>query len=398
MSQGQAPDTPPQPPSSPVTLEEAAPPGNKKDPIPPLLTPITANDGKSCQALLVTQKLLVENSNKVTTFLIDYHDLFSNFQKFVDMINNTMLIVAQVKSLFNEESVKLVKDIPKLKERVDDLEKERHTPSPTFVLNIQKQLHYSTLGHVFQSRIDSCAHRLVINGIPRSSTYQQMSLVSVVNTAVIDKLELRDELLDFVRPTQVWEVGKNMETSNTFSLMAVFKHPSACYTIFKHIKNVPGGISIIKSVPEDYAVKYKEFRKTQAELRRIRDADNQQLVKTSIKFENGFMTLYYAHRIGPNWGPDKVRDFFFPEFKPFQIPTIANRDEDPIVHRNMIFHQPQDEDKRQALITSLQAHEKVLSAKFNARGWSCLVTFQNPVTQDVIDGLLKREEVKEIKG
>ena len=161
---------------------------------------------------------------------------------------------------------------------------------------------------------------------------------------------------------------------------------------------MPGGISIIKSVPEDYAPKYKEFRKTQAELRRIRDADNQQLVKTSIKFENGFMTLYYAHLNGSNWGPFKVRDYFFPEFKPFVIPTIANKAEDPIVHRNMVFYQPQDEEKRQALTTTLQAHEKVLSAKFNAKGWSCVVTFRNPVTQDEIDGLLKREEVKEIKG
>ena len=279
-----------------------------------------------------------------------------------------------------------------------ELEKERNTPSPAFVLDIQKQLHQSTLGHVYQSRIESCAHKLVINGIPRTSTYLQMSLVSVVNTAVIDKLQLRDEILDFIRPTQVWEVGKDKENSNTFSLMAVFKHPSACYTIFKAIKDVPGGISIIKSVPEDYAPKYKEFRKVQAELRRIRDADNQQLVKTSIKFENGYMTLYYAHLNGTNWGPFKVRDYFFPPFKPYKIPTIANRAEDPITHRNMVFHQPQDEEKRQALTTTLQAHEKVLSAKFNPKGWSCVVTFRNPVTQEEIDGLLKREEVKEVRG
>ena len=147
MSQVPTPDTSPQPPSSPViNLEEAVPSDNRKDPVPPLLTTITANDGKSCQALLVTQKLLVENSNKVTTFLVDYHDLFSNFQKFVNMINASMLMVTEVKSLFNEQSVQHIKEIPNIKERVADLEKERHTPSPTFVLDIQKQLHFSTLG------------------------------------------------------------------------------------------------------------------------------------------------------------------------------------------------------------------------------------------------------------
>ena len=110
------------------------------------------------------------------------------------------------------------------------------------------------------------------------------------------------------------------------------------------------------------------------------------------------MILYYAHFNSTGWGPFKVKDYFFPEFKGFETPTIANKSDDPIVHRNMVFYQPQDEDKRQALTTTLQAHEKVLSAKFNAKGWSCIVTFRNPVTQDEIDGLLKREEVKEIKG
>ena len=66
--------------------------------------------------------------------------------------------------------------------------------------------------------------------------------------------------------------------------------------------------------------------------------------------------------------------------------------------RNVVFYQAQDEEKRQNFITTLTAHEKVISARFAAKGWSCVVTFKNPVTQDVIDGLLKREDVKEIKG
>ena len=99
------PNTSPQvsPPSSPVlNQEETVSTENKKDPIPPLLTAITPNNGKSCQALLITQKLLIDNSNKVTTFFVDYHDLFSNFQKFVNMINASMMMVTELKSLFNE--------------------------------------------------------------------------------------------------------------------------------------------------------------------------------------------------------------------------------------------------------------------------------------------------------
>ena len=110
------------------------------------------------------------------------------------------------------------------------------------------------------------------------------------------------------------------------------------------------------------------------------------------------MILYYAHFNGSGWGPFKVKDYFFPEFKGFETPTLANKSDDPIAHQNIIFYQPQDDEKRQSLIATLQAHEKVMSARFNAKGWSCVVTCKNPVTQEEIDGLLKREEVKEIKG
>ena len=388
----------PTPPSSPGQNQRSLPAGNSNVPAPPELSKINVNTDKRCEALLATQKVLVENSNKVTTFFVDFNDLLGKMNTFVTMVNAVMSSVKRLEDLFSEETVQHIKDIPNMKNRITALEDAQDAPSPTFVTEMQRQLHYSTLGHVYQAKIEACAHRLVINGIPKSSTYLQMSLVSAVNNAVIDKLELRDEIMDFVRPTQVFEVGKDKETSNSFSLMAVFKHPSATYTIFKAIKKVPGGISIIKSVPEEYAPKYKEFRKTQAELRRIKDSNNQQLVKTSIKFENGFMILYYAHFNGTEWGPFKVKDYFFPEFKGFKTPALANKSDDPITHRNMIFFQPQDDEKRQTLIAALVTHEKVMSARFNAKGWSCVVTFKNPVTQEEIDRLLKREEVKEIKG
>ena len=110
------------------------------------------------------------------------------------------------------------------------------------------------------------------------------------------------------------------------------------------------------------------------------------------------MILYYAHFNGAEWGPFKVKDYFFPEFKGFKTPILANKTDDPITHRNMIFFQPQDDEKRQTLIAALESHEKVMSARFNVKGWSCVITFKNPVTQEEIDRLLKREEVKEIKG
>ena len=110
------------------------------------------------------------------------------------------------------------------------------------------------------------------------------------------------------------------------------------------------------------------------------------------------MILYYAHFNGSDFGPFKVKDYFFPEFKNFKIPAITDKTLDPIIYRNVIFYQAPDEEKRQTFITTLTAHERVVSARFSARGWSCVVTLKNPVTQEVIDGLLKREDVKEIKG
>ena len=180
MSHPPTPNTSPHvsPPASPIQNQDGtAPTANQNNPTPPTLSKIIPNDGKSCQALLITQKLLIENSNKVTMFFVDFHDLFSNMQTFVSMINamitshKTMeTTVSELKTLFNEQTVQDIRDIPNIKERVAKLEKERHTPSPTFVLDIQKQLHYSTLGHVYQAKIESCAHRLVINGITKSST------------------------------------------------------------------------------------------------------------------------------------------------------------------------------------------------------------------------------------
>ena len=154
MSRPPTPNTSPHvsPPPSPVqNQDETVSTENQKNPTPPTLTAITPNDGKSCQALLITQKLLIENSNKVTTFFVDYHDLFSNFQTFVNMINAmitsqkktetsqkiTETTVTELKTLFNEQTVQNIKEIPNIKERVAKLEKERHTPSPAFVLDIQ---------------------------------------------------------------------------------------------------------------------------------------------------------------------------------------------------------------------------------------------------------------------
>ena len=225
-----------------------------------------------------------------------------------------------------------------------------------------------------------------------------MPLVDVVISNIINKMELIGDTASFISPTQVNEICKDRESSNTYSLLAVFKHPDAAATIIKYIKKVPNGISIIKSVPEEYAEKYKLFRKTQAHLRRVRGSDNQPLVRTSIRFEKGFMILYYAHFVDGKWQPFKVYDYFFPEFKEFTTPVLANKSTDPITHRNVVFREAQSEDKRTTIVTNLEGQEKVMSARFNKTGWSCVVTFKNPVTQAEIENILKHDEVKEIRA
>ena len=364
----------------------------------PNLESINPPTSKSCEALLATQKYLVNNSNELTRFLSDVKTTLVNMPQFTKMVKDMSQVVAGLQSIFTPDVVKDIKDIPHIKERITALEEKDDTPSPSFITEIQRKLHYTTLGHVYQQKVESNAHRLIINGIKKSATHQQMPLVDVVITNIINKMELIDDTASFISPTQVYEIGKDRESSDTYSLLAVFKHPEAAATIFKYIKKVPNGISIVKSVPEEYADKYKTFRKTQSDLRRVRASDNQPLVRTSIRFEKGFMILYYAHFVDSKWQPFKVYDYFFPEFKEFTTPVLANRTTDPITHRNVIFKVAQSEDRRNSITMDLGNKEKVLSARFNKSGWSCVVTFKNPITQAEIEDILKHDEVKEIRA
>ena len=91
-----APSPQPSPPGSPVLNLDTPPSGDASIPAPPKLCKINVNNDKKCENLLATQKILVENSNKVTTFFVDFNDLLSKMHTFVHMVNAVMTSVKRL--------------------------------------------------------------------------------------------------------------------------------------------------------------------------------------------------------------------------------------------------------------------------------------------------------------
>ena len=82
----------------------------------PNLESINPPTSKNCDALLATQKHLVNNSNELTRFLSDVKTALINMPQFTKMVKDMSQVVAGLQSIFTPDVVKDIKDIPHIKE------------------------------------------------------------------------------------------------------------------------------------------------------------------------------------------------------------------------------------------------------------------------------------------